>query len=120
MFNAYGHAAARKDIDLVLHMGDYIYEYPRGGYDLKGSDRAAQLQPATEIFSLADYRMRYACYRTDPDLQAMHQNYPVIPNTDDHEGANDGWEGGAQNHQANEGDWSIRRNASWGNAMEIL
>jgi alkaline phosphatase D len=112
MFNAYGHAAARKDIDLVLHMGDYIYEYPRGGYDLKGSDRAAQLQPATEIFSLADYRMRYACYRTDPDLQAMHQNYPVIPNTDDHEGANDGWEGGAQNHQANEGDWSIRRNAA--------
>ncbi len=112
MFNAYGHAAARKDIDLVLHMGDYIYEYGRGGYDLKGSNRATQLEPETEVFSLADYRLRYACYRSDPDLQALHQNYPVIPNTDDHEGANDSWEGGAQNHQANEGDWSIRRNAA--------
>lgn len=110
-FNAYGHAAARDDIDLVLHMGDYIYEYGRGGYD-GGAKFAARIFPAGEIMTLADYRLRYASYRADPQLQALHANFPVIPNTDDHEGANDSWEGGAQNHTSDEGDWSVRRNAA--------
>lgn len=110
-FNAYGHAAAREDIDLVLHMGDYIYEYGRGGYD-GGAKFAARIFPADEILTLADYRLRYASYRSDPQLQALHANFPVIPNTDDHEGANDAWEGGAQNHTADEGDYSVRRNAA--------
>jgi alkaline phosphatase D len=110
-FNAYGHAAARDDIDMVLHMGDYIYEYGRGGYD-GGAKFAARIFPADEILTLADYRLRYASYRSDPQLQALHANFPVIPNTDDHEGANDAWEGGAQNHTADEGDWSARRNAA--------
>jgi alkaline phosphatase D len=112
-FNAYAHAAQRNDIDLALHMGDYIYEYARGGYDAGAANaRTLQIEPATEILSLADYRLRYASYRSDPDLQALHQNVAVIPNTDDHEGANDTWEGGAQNHQDNEGDWNTRRNAA--------
>jgi len=110
-FNAYGHAAARDDIDLVLHMGDYIYEYGRGGYD-GGAKFAARIFPAGEIMTLADYRLRYASYRSDPQLQALHANFPMIPNTDDHEGANDSWEGGAQNHTPDEGDWSVRRNAA--------
>ncbi len=110
-FNAYGHAAARDDIDLVLHMGDYIYEYGRGGYD-GGAKFAARIFPTGEIFTLTDYRLRYASYRSDPQLQALHANFPVIPNTDDHEGANDSWEGGAQNHTSDEGDWSVRRNAA--------
>jgi alkaline phosphatase D len=110
-FNAYGHAAARSDIDLVLHMGDYLYEYGRGGYD-GGDEFAKRMFPADEILTLADYRLRYASYRADPQLQAMHANFPVIPNTDDHEGANDSWEGGAQNHQADEGDWTNRKNAA--------
>jgi alkaline phosphatase D len=110
-FNAYGHGAARSDIDLVLHMGDYFYEYGRGGYDI-GADFSRRIFPADEILTLADYRLRYASYRVDPQLQALHQNFPVIANTDDHEGANDGWEGGAQNHQMDEGDWSTRRNAA--------
>lgn len=110
-FNAYGHAAAREDIDLVLHIGDYIYEYGRGGYD-GGAKFAARIFPADEILTLADYRLRYASYRSDPQLQALHANFPVIPNTDDHEGANDAWEGGAQNHTADEGDFSARRNAA--------
>ena len=110
-FNAYGHAAARDDIDLVLHMGDYIYEYARGGYD-GGAKFAARIFPAGEILTLADYRLRYASYRADPQLQALHANFPMIPNTDDHEGANDSWEGGAQNHTPDEGDWSVRRNAA--------
>ena len=110
-FNAYGHAAARNDIDLVLHMGDYIYEYGRGGYD-NGTQFSEKLFPAGECLTLADYRLRYASYRTDPQLQALHANFPWIPSTDDHESANDSWEGGAQNHTADEGDWSARRNAA--------
>jgi alkaline phosphatase D len=110
-FNAYGHAAARNDIDLVLHMGDYFYEYGRGGYD-GGAEFAKRIFPEGEIYNLADYRLRYSSYRTDPQLQAMHANFPVIVNTDDHEGANDSWEGGAQNHQADEGDWTNRKNAA--------
>ena len=110
-FNAYGHAAARDDIDLVLHMGDYFYEYGRGGYD-SGGDFAKRIFPADEIFTLADYRLRYASYRADPQLQALHANFPVIPNTDDHETANDSWEGGAQNHSPDEGDWTNRKNAA--------
>ncbi len=112
-FNAYGHAAARKDIDLALHMGDYIYEYARGGYDSGvASARVLGIEPADEIITLADYRYRYASYRLDPDLQAIHQNVAMICNTDDHESANDSWEGGAQNHQPDEGDWNNRRNAA--------
>ncbi len=110
-FNAYGHAAARDDIDLVLHMGDYIYEYARGGYD-GGAKFASRIFPSDEILTLADYRLRYASYRADKQLQALHANFPLIPNTDDHEGTNDMWEGGAQNHQADEGDWTNRKNAA--------
>ena len=110
-FNAYGHAAARDDIDLVLHMGDYVYEYGRGGYD-GGAKFAARIFPADEILTLADYRLRYASYRSDTQLQALHANFPMIANTDDHETANDSWEGGAQNHSVDEGDWNSRRNAA--------
>ncbi len=111
LFNAYGHAAARGDIDLVLHLGDYLYEYARGGYD-NGSELAKRIMPENELYNLADYRMRYASYRSDPDLQALHAAFPMIANTDDHEGANDSWEGGAENHQPDEGDWTNRKNAA--------
>ena len=71
------------------------------------------LEPATEILSIADYRLRYACYRADPDLQRLHQMAPMVAFWDDHESSNDSWEGGAQNHQpAKEGDWNIRRAAA--------
>ncbi len=110
-FNAYGHAAARTDIDMVLHMGDYIYEYGRGGYDLN-AEFSRRIFPADEIITLADYRLRYAAYRTDPQLQALHAAFPMVPIVDDHEGTNDMWEGGAQNHSPDEGDWTNRKNAA--------
>jgi alkaline phosphatase D len=110
-FNAYAHAAARGDIDLALHMGDYIYEYAPGGYDA-GPEFSKRIDPASEIISLKDYRLRYASYRADPDLQALHASAPMIVIQDDHESTNDSWEGGAQNHQDNEGDWSVRKNAA--------
>ncbi|EGD60761.1 alkaline phosphatase, putative [Novosphingobium nitrogenifigens DSM 19370] len=111
-FNAYGHAAARSDLDLWMHVGDYIYEYgPAGGHDAALAERLHQ--PDHEILSIADYRMRYACYRADPDLQRLHQMAPMIAMWDDHESANDSWEGGAQNHQPDsEGDWNLRRAAA--------
>jgi alkaline phosphatase D len=112
MFNAYGHAAARDDIDLVMHLGDYFYEYKRGGYP-DDNPRWDLVQPQTELIHLADYRLRYASYRTDPDLQAIHNRHPMIVSMDDHESANDSWEGGAQNHQPDEeGVWSARRAAA--------
>ncbi|MET4898672.1 alkaline phosphatase D family protein [Sphingomonadaceae bacterium jetA1] len=113
-FNAYAHAAARDDVDLWLHVGDYLYEYERGRYPSARNIVAGRVvEPAGEMIELADYRMRYACYRADPDLQRLHQIAPMIAQWDDHETANDSWEGGAENHQpATEGDWSRRRNAS--------
>ena len=112
-FNAYGHAAARPDLDLWLHVGDYIYEY--GPASIRESDWAIGrvLEPAHEILAIADYRLRFACYRADPDLQRLHQMAPMVALWDDHESANDSWEGGAQNHQsATEGDWNLRRAAA--------
>ena len=95
-FNAYGHAAARPDLDLWLHTGDYIYEY--GATSIREDAWAAgrTLEPATEILAIADYRLRFGCYRADPDLQRLHQMAPMVALWDDHESANDSWEGGAQ------------------------
>ncbi|HEY0623884.1 alkaline phosphatase D family protein [Sphingomonas sp.] len=113
-FNAYAHAAARDDIDLAVHLGDYIYEYPHGNYPSLEQTVANRLPlPATEIIHLADYRLRYASYRADPDLQALHAAKPMLIQWDDHESANDSWEGGAQNHSPDkEGDWNLRRAAA--------
>jgi alkaline phosphatase D len=66
--------------------------------------------PDKEIVTLADYRQRYAQYRSDSDLQEAHRQHPWILVWDDHESANDAWADGAQNHTPGaEGDWSTRR-----------
>ena len=113
-FNAYGHAAARDDLDLVIHLGDYFYEYVPGDYPSADKVVDHRLpEPANELLHLADYRLRYASYRSDPNLQALHLKAPWIVQWDDHESANDSWEGGAQNHHpATEGDWNPRRAAA--------
>lgn len=112
-FNAYAHAAERTDLDLAVHVGDYLYEYPRGSYPSERQTVPGRLlEPAGELLSLADYRLRYAAYRADPDLQRLHQSLPMVAMWDDHEFANDTWSGGAQNHQAEEGDWAARRAAA--------
>lgn len=113
-FNAYAHAAARRDIDLMVHVGDYYYEYPRGRYPTATQALAGRLiEPASEAIRLADYRLRLAAYRADADLQALHQHFPMIAMWDDHETANDSWQNGAQNHQpATEGAWPDRKAAA--------
>ncbi len=112
-FNAYAHAAGRADIDVMVHLGDYIYEYPRGTYpSLEQAVAGRQIWPETETIALADYRLRYASYRLDPDLQRLHRMFPMIMMWDDHETANNSWIGGAQNHQPEtEGSWTVRKAA---------
>lgn len=108
-FNAYGHAAEAGDFDLVLHLGDYFYEYPTGTYPSAKEGLAERLVPGAETVTLAQYRERFATYRRDPDLQRLHQLYPVISMWDDHEVANDAWKGGAENHQPDsEGPYAAR------------
>lgn len=110
-FNAYGHAAEAADCDLALHLGDYIYEYEAGTYPSANEAMSGRvLAPEHEIITLADYRLRYATYRADPDLRRIHQVLPMICIMDDHESANDSWHGGAENHDPEtEGEWEMRK-----------
>ena len=116
-FAAYGRAVAinaANPYDAWLHLGDYIYEYGPGGYgEAEDAAGSRKFQPNREIVSLDDYRLRYAQYHTDANLQALRAAAPLIAIWDDHETANDSWTGGAQNHQsAREGDWLARRDAA--------
>ncbi|WP_435419015.1 alkaline phosphatase D family protein [Parerythrobacter aurantius] len=110
-FNAYRHAAEADEFDLVVHTGDYLYEYQAGNYPSPEQTIAGRvLNPAGEIVTLAEYRARHAIYRRDPDLQRLTQLYPMIMVWDDHETANDSYADGAQNHQPeSEGEWSVRK-----------
>ncbi len=105
-FNAYRRIAERNDIEALIHLGDYIYEYENLGF---GTTR--NVEPINEILTIDDYRMRHSHYKLDSDLIAVHQQYPVISVWDDHETANDAWNGGAQNHDASEGSWADRKAA---------
>ena len=108
-FNAY-RDIAKADIDVVMHLGDYIYEYAQGVYAnpyvVESLGRA--VVPEHEILVLEDYRQRYGLYRTDEDLQAAHAAHPWICVWDDHELANNTWHSGAQNHSDDEGDFFVR------------
>jgi alkaline phosphatase D len=111
-FSAYRHLAARADLDAILHLGDYIYEYATGGYP-EEEYVVRQHEPKHEILTLADYRTRHATYKSDTDLQALHAAHPVIAIWDDHETANDTWSGGAENHTPGaEGEWAARAAAA--------
>ncbi|MCP2258408.1 alkaline phosphatase D [Streptoalloteichus tenebrarius] len=110
-FGAYRFLAERADLDAVLHMGDYLYEYGPGGFPLGYSVRPHD--PPHEAVTLADYRRRHAQYKTDPHLQRLHATHPFIVTWDDHEVANDAWSGGAQNHSPDtEGDYATRKAAA--------
>jgi alkaline phosphatase D len=113
-FNAYARIAERDDLDFVLHLGDYIYEYKLGDYDDPKLLGKRDVVPTHEIVTLEDYRLRHALYRTDPDLQEAHRQHPFITVWDDHETANNSWRDGADNHNPDqgEGDWKTRRRAA--------
>ncbi len=114
LFNAYDAIAKLDRLDAVVHLGDYIYEYGAEGY---GADIARKIgrivEPAHEIVSLADYRMRHAQVKRDVDMQAAHARAAFICVWDDHEVANDDWMHGAENHDPKtEGDWDKRKAAA--------
>ena len=116
-FHAYRDIAGRDDVDAVVHLGDYIYEYGMGEYATERAEVLGRIpDPPTELLTLDDYRRRYGQYRSDPDLAAMHGRHPMIVVWDDHEIANDGWRDGAQNHggrdDVDEGSWAARREAA--------
>ncbi|WP_447506623.1 alkaline phosphatase D family protein [Acinetobacter oleivorans] len=106
---------AKQNVDVVIHLGDYIYEYGADGYATEDAEKLGRTLPSDnnkEIIKLEDYRKRYALYRQDKDLQAAHQRHPFIVIWDDHELANDTWRDGAENHQDNEGSFSDRKLAA--------
>lgn len=115
LFNAYDAIGRMETLHAVVHLGDYIYEYGAADDDY-GMANGRQLnripEPAREITSLADYRARHAQYKADPDLQLAHARAPWIVVYDDHESANDSFDGGAENHQTEEGDWATRKAAA--------
>ncbi|TDW31138.1 alkaline phosphatase D family protein [Cryobacterium psychrophilum] len=108
-FSAYRYLADRGDLDVVLHLGDYLYEYAPGEYQARDIVVRPH-DPAVEMTTLSHYRRRHAQYKTDLDLQALHSAVPFVVTWDDHEFANDAWSGGAENHtEGAEGTWSARR-----------
>ena len=103
-FTAY-RLLARRDVDLVVHLGDYIYESYRKVH--RDHDNPA---PAV---TLDDYRGRYRQYLSDPDLQALHRRHPIAAVWDDHEVAGNAWKEGASSHQSSsQGPWQERRAAA--------
>ncbi|HYN99376.1 MAG TPA: alkaline phosphatase D family protein, partial [Actinomycetota bacterium] len=96
-------ALAEVEVDLVLHLGDYIY-------DDEGKKGPRTHQPPREVKQLADYRQRLAQIRMDRDCQALHLRHPMAFIWDDHDFADNAWSGGAKKHDPDEdGPWSVRR-----------
>lgn len=115
-FNAYARLAERNDLDAIIHVGDYLYEYGNadGGYGPGAGELSEERnhQPDSETLTLSDYRLRHANYKLDPDLRRLHQLFPWVVTWDDHESANNSRRDSAQNHQAGEGSWEVRKAAS--------
>ncbi|MET9804697.1 PhoD-like phosphatase N-terminal domain-containing protein, partial [Streptomyces sp. NPDC006368] len=78
-YTAYKHVAA-ENVDMVVHLGDYIYEYPvdAAGGHRRYTDRRLPAHFNTETVTLEDYRLRYALYKSDPDLRAAHAAHPFV------------------------------------------
>jgi alkaline phosphatase D len=112
-FNVYRNIAARADLDAVLHLGDYLYEYANGQYG-DGTSLGRVPNPDRELVGFEDYRLRHAQYKSDPDLQEVHRQHPFVVVWDDHEFANNAWQDGAGNHNPDrgEGEWGPRRAAA--------
>lgn len=113
LFNVY-REMANSDADVIIHLGDYIYEYGQGEYGTNASTAALGRtpDPLTETISLDEYRTRYRQYRSDENLQLAHQKKPFIAVWDDHEITNDAYDTGAENHQPDEGSFEVRKQAA--------
>ncbi len=114
-FNAYGRLAER-DVDLVVHLGDYIYEA-----EAKREKWTRFHRPRGRCLTLPDYRARHGQYKTDPDLQELHRRHPMVAVWDDHDVAGNAWRDGAVDHDPDrDGDWYERRAAAMRAYLEWL
>lgn len=93
---------ATTDVDVVIHLGDYIYE------DTKCDIEGREPDPDHDCVDLHDYRRRHLQCRQDPDLQLLHRRHPMIVIWDDHDIADNAHRAGAQNHDAEQGPWGDR------------
>jgi alkaline phosphatase D len=109
-FNAYDKIADKNNVDAVVCLGDYVYEYASG--DFSDNIAGRTYDPPGECITYEGYEMRYSQYKLDEKLRRLHQYFPFITVWDDHETANDAWRDGAQNHNAGEGLYSDRKRAS--------
>lgn len=108
-FNAYESISNKNNVDAVVHLGDYIYEYEPGGISVNNPGGRVT-EPDHEIVSMQDYRIRHSHYKLDNQLRRLHQLFPFITVWDDHETCNNSWRDGADNHQpATEGPYNVRK-----------
>ena len=105
-YTAYRHMA-EENFDLIVHLGDYIYEVSSSGEGM------ARSHEGPEPRTLAGYRARYETYRSDADLQAAHASAPWAVTWDDHEVANNYGARGSEDGQTPEQQWLARRAASY-------
>ncbi len=112
-YNAFGHIAKRNDLDAVLHLGDYIYEYGvwRGGPRRMRRHRYREQIPDKTCTELRDYRTRYGQYRLDDQLRECHRLHPFIVIWDDHEIANNVTTAGTSDGRAI-ANWEARKAAA--------
>ncbi len=111
-FNVYDALSKIDDLDAIIHLGDYFYEYGIDGYGAETAQALGRLHdPVVETVTLDDYRMRHAQYKSDPSAQAAHAAVPWLCTWDDHESTNNSYRNGAENHnpEQNEGDWTDRK-----------
>ncbi len=108
---AYRHLA-EENLDFVLHLGDYIYEYGPEAKTRPGSP-PARVHEGPEVFSLESYRNRHALYRTDPALQAAHAIAPWIVTFDDHEVENNYASLIPEEGTSPPGDFALRRSNAY-------
>lgn len=113
-FSVYDMISQQDDLDFVLHLGDYLYEYGEDEYGdgsalvRDGQDRIPE--PPSEMITQQDYVLRHAQYKRDRELQRLHAQFPMIAVWDDHEITNDSWRDGAENHtEGTEGEYAIRK-----------
>ena len=110
-FTALRHLS-EESVDLVVHLGDYIYEGP-------ATEGRPRRHEGPEIVTLAQYRARYATYRSDHDLQAAHASAPWVVSTDDHEVDND-WAGGHPEDGQSPEQFLLRRAAAYQAFYEFM
>lgn len=112
-FTPYKHLA-EEDVDVVFHLGDYLYEYAVNatGGARAYTDRTLPALYNRETVTLEDYRLRYALYKSDPDLRAAHAAHPFVVTWDDHETENN-YAGGTPENSVPPEEFLLRRAAAY-------